>query len=173
MEAPSSGSGGPRAGSAAASGGPRAGSGASGAHALALEDPEVARFLELEPEESVEFHMIMTELVTEAEECQITSAAWLEHIEEHSFTTELRTDIDIFIVEVTQTVSRIEDIKADPKKDLAMHLVEEDTAVQALQEKWGALRQVALRFKKKDIENADDVEHLFETPRKSKRQKRG
>ena len=175
MEAPSSGSNGPRAGSAAASGGPRAGSGASGAHALlALEDPEVARFLELEPKErSVEFHMIMTDLVTEVEEYQITSAAWLEHIEEHSFTTELRTDIDIFIVEVTETVSRIEDIKADPKKDLAMHLVEEDTAVQALQEKWGALRQVALRFKKKDIDNADDVEHLFETPRKSKRQKRG
>ena len=50
--------------------------------------------------------MIMTELVTEAEEYQITSAAWLEHIEEHSFTTELRTEIDNFIVEVTQTVSR-------------------------------------------------------------------
>ena len=47
MEAPSSGSGGPRAGSAAASGAPRAGSGASGGHALALADPEVARFLEL------------------------------------------------------------------------------------------------------------------------------
>ena len=74
MEAPSSGSGGPRAGSAAASGGPRAGSGASGGHALALADPEVARFLELEPaERSVEFHMIMTELVTEATEYQITN----------------------------------------------------------------------------------------------------
>ena len=35
--------------------------------------PEVARFLELEPEErSVEFHMIMTELVTAATEYQIT-----------------------------------------------------------------------------------------------------
>ena len=169
MEAPSSGSGGPRAGSAAASGGPRAGSGGSGCLC-----PELARFLELEPADRiVEFQEIMTELVTEATEYQITSAAWLEHIETHSFTTELRTEIDNFIVEVTQTVSRIEAIKADPKKDLAMHLVEEDTAVQALQEKWGALRQVALRFKKKDIENADDVEHLFETPRKSTRQKRG
>ena len=69
--------------------------------------------------------MIMTELVTEATEYQITSAAWLEHIETHTFTTELRTAIDNFIVEVTQTVSRIEAIKADPKKDLAMHLVED------------------------------------------------
>ena len=120
----------------------------------------------------VEFQEIMTELVTEATEYQITSAAWLEHIETHSFTTELRTEIDNFIVEVTQTVSRIEAIKADPKKDLAMHLVEEDTVVQALQEKWGELRKVALRFKKKDIDK-DDVEHLFETPRKSTRQKRG
>ena len=119
------------------------------------------------------FQEIMTELVTEATEYQITSAAWLEHIETHSFTTELRTEIDNFIVEVTQTVSRIEAIKADPKKDLAMHLVEEDTAVQALQEKGGELRDVALHFKKKDIDNADDVEHLLETPRKSKRQKRG
>ena len=118
------------------------------------------------------FQEIMTELVTEATEYQITSAAWLEHIETHSFTTELRTEIDNFIVEVTQTVSRIEAIKADPKKDLAMHLVEEDTAVQALQEKWGELRKGALGFKKKDIDK-DDVEHLFETPRKSTRQKRG
>ena len=120
--------------------------------------------------------MIMTELVTEAEEYQITSAAWLEHIEEHSFTTELRTEIDNFIVEVTQTVSRIEAIKADPKKDLAMHLVE-DRRTQGDSKKkrreGGELRKVALRFKKNDIDNADDVEHLFETPRKSKRQKRG
>ena len=164
MEAPSSGSGGPRAGSAAASGGPRAGEA----------DPEVARFLELEPADRiVEFQEIMTELVTEATKYQITSAAWFEHIEAHPVTTELRIAIAWFIVGVRKTVSRIEAIQADPKKDLVKHLVEEDTAVQALQERWGALREVALRFKKKDIENADDVEHLFETPRKSKRQKRG
>ena len=118
------------------------------------------------------FQEIMTELVTEATEYQITSAAWLEHIETHTFTTDLRTGLDNFIAEVTQTVSRIETVKADPKKDFVMHLVEVDSAVLALQEKWGELRKVALRFKKKDIDK-DDVEHLFETPRKSKRKKRG
>ena len=134
MEAPSSASGGPRAGSAAASGGPRAGSGGSGGPY-----PELARFLELEPADRiVEFQEIMTELVTEATEYQITSAAWLEHIETHSFTTELRTEN--FIAEVTQTVSRIETVKADPKKDFVMHLVEVDSAVLALQEKWGELQ---------------------------------
>ena len=53
-----------------------------------------------------------------------------------------------------------------------MHLLEEDSAFQDHQEKLIELRKVALRFKKKDIDK-DDVEHLFETPRKSTRQKRG
>ena len=116
MEAPSSGSGGP------------------GSGGLSLASRRLGRNFELALAaraalvESFEFQEIMTELVTEATEYQITSAAWLEHIETHTFTTDLRTGIDNFIAEVTQTVSRIEDIKADPKKDLAMHLIEEDLA---------------------------------------------